>query len=52
MDKIVEKIEVLFKSSYEISDEMSEKIFVILFVCMCYFFEIVENNRNYDKVVF
>jgi len=50
MDKIVDKTEAPLKSSYEISDEMSEKIFVIPPARTRYLSEIAENNRNYDKV--
>ncbi|MEZ4816900.1 MAG: methylmalonyl-CoA mutase family protein [Flavobacteriaceae bacterium] len=50
MDKIVAKTSADLKSSYEISDEMSEKIFVIPPARTRYLSEIAENNRNYDKV--
>lgn len=40
-----------FNSSYEISDEMSEKIYVIPSQRIRYLSEIAENNRAYDKWV-
>ena len=40
-----------FNSSYEISDEMSEKIYVIPSQRVRYLSEIAENNRAYDKWV-
>ncbi len=49
MDELVEKTETNLKSSYEISDEMSEKIFVIPPARTRYLSEISENNRAYDK---
>ncbi|WP_339831129.1 methylmalonyl-CoA mutase family protein [uncultured Altibacter sp.] len=49
MDTIVEKTKVDLKSTYEISDEMSEKIFVIPPARTRYLSEIAENNRGYDK---
>ena len=49
MDKIVEKTNADLKSSFEISDEMSEKIFVIPPNKTRYLSEISENNRAYDK---
>ncbi|WP_111683462.1 methylmalonyl-CoA mutase family protein [Winogradskyella tangerina] len=49
MDKIVEKTEAELKSSFEISKEMSEKIFVIHPARTRYLSEIAENNRAYDK---
>jgi len=49
MDEIVEKTASDLKSSYEISDEMSEKIFVIPPARTRYLSEISENNRAYDK---
>lgn len=49
MDKLVEKTDTSLKSSYEISDEMSEKIFVIPPARTRYLSEISENNRSYDK---
>ncbi|MCA0133726.1 methylmalonyl-CoA mutase family protein [Winogradskyella alexanderae] len=48
MDKIVEKTDADLKSSYEISKEMSEKIFVIPPARTRYLSEIAENNRAYD----
>ncbi len=49
MDKIVEKTASDLKSDYKISDEMSEKIFVIPPARTRYLSEISENNRAYDK---
>jgi len=49
MDKLVEKTDADLKSTFEISDEMSEKIFVIPPNRTRYLSEIAENNRNYDS---
>jgi len=50
MDKIVEETETDdLKSTFEISKEMSEKIFVIPPSRVRYLSEISENNRAYDK---
>lgn len=49
MDKLVEKADSQLKSSFHISDEMSEKIFVIPPSRTRYLSEIAENNRAYDK---
>ncbi|WP_422105390.1 methylmalonyl-CoA mutase family protein [Winogradskyella sp.] len=49
MDKIVEKTEADLQSTFEISKEMSEKIFVIPPARTRYLSEIAENNRAYDK---
>ena len=49
MDKVVEKTGVDLKSSFEITKEMSEKIFVIPPSRTRYLSEIAENNRAYDK---
>ncbi|MBT8245360.1 MAG: methylmalonyl-CoA mutase family protein [Winogradskyella sp.] len=49
MDKIVEKTDFDLKSTFEISDEMSEKIFVIPPKRTRYLSEIAENNRAYDE---
>lgn len=51
MDKIVEKTGADLKSTYHISDEMSEKIYIIPPSRTRYLSEISENNRNYDKWV-
>ncbi|MDH5474633.1 MAG: cobalamin-dependent protein, partial [Cyclobacteriaceae bacterium] len=51
IDKIVEKTGVSLKSTFEITDEMSEKIFVIPPKRGRYLSEIAENNRSYDKKV-
>ena len=50
MDKLVEKTEADLKSTFEISKEMSEKIFVIPPARTRYLSEIAENNRAYDKI--
>ena len=49
MDKIVENTDSKLKSKFEISDEMSEKVFVIPPARTRYLSEIAETNRNYDK---
>jgi len=49
MDTLVEKAEAKLESSFTISDEMSEKIFVIPPARTRYLSEISENNRAYDK---
>src|SRR5690606_13825026 len=49
MDKLVEKAEADLNSTFEISKEMSEKIFVIPPSRTRYLSEISENNRAYDK---
>ena len=49
MDKLVEKTEADLESTFEISKEMSEKIFVIPPARTRYLSEIAENNRAYDK---
>ncbi|PKA82207.1 methylmalonyl-CoA mutase [Ulvibacter sp. MAR_2010_11] len=49
MDEIVEKTGSDLNSSYTISEEMSEKIFVIPPARTRYLSEISENNRGYDK---
>ena len=51
MDKLVEKTGIDLNSTFEISDEMSEKIFVIPPERTRYLSEISENNRHYDKWV-
>jgi methylmalonyl-CoA mutase len=51
MDKVVEKTGADLKSTFEISREMSEKIFVIPPHRTRYLSEIAENNRNYDEKV-
>ncbi len=48
MDKLVEKTDSELKSDFEISDEMSEKVFVIPPARTRYLSEIAENNRAYD----
>ncbi|MAZ28790.1 MAG: methylmalonyl-CoA mutase [Cytophagaceae bacterium] len=49
MDELVENTKADLKSSFEISDEMSEKIFVIPPARTRYLSEIAESNRHYDK---
>ncbi len=49
MDKIVEKTESDLKSTFKITREMSEKIFVIPPHRTRYLSEIAENNRKYDS---
>jgi len=49
MDKLVEKIDSDLKSTFTISNEMSEKIFVIPPSRTRYLSEIAESNRAYDK---
>jgi methylmalonyl-CoA mutase len=50
MDKIVEKTGSSLNSTFEITREMSEKIFVIPPHRTRYLSEIAENNRKYDAV--
>lgn len=49
MDIVVTKTGTDLNSSFEISDEMSEKIFIIPPARTRYLSEISENNRKYDK---
>ena len=49
MDILVSKTEAELKSSFEVTDEMSEKIYIIPPNRTRYLSEITENNRNYDK---
>ncbi|MFH6987568.1 methylmalonyl-CoA mutase family protein [Flavobacterium collinsii] len=49
MDKIVEKTQSELKSTFQITKEMSEKIFVIPPHRTRYLSEIAENNRSYDE---
>ncbi|KAA0208451.1 MAG: methylmalonyl-CoA mutase family protein [Ignavibacteria bacterium] len=49
MDKISDKANVNLKSTFEITDEMSEKIYVIPPGRVRYLSEITENNRKYNK---
>ncbi|MBS3738002.1 methylmalonyl-CoA mutase family protein [Mesohalobacter halotolerans] len=51
MDCMEDKATSELKSSYEISDEMSEKIYIIPPKRTRYLSEIVENNRSYDEDV-
>ncbi|MAW96519.1 MULTISPECIES: methylmalonyl-CoA mutase family protein [unclassified Leeuwenhoekiella] len=48
MDELATKTQTNLESSFEISDEMSEKIFVIPPARTRYLSEIAENNRSYD----
>jgi methylmalonyl-CoA mutase len=50
MDKIVEKTDSNLVSTFEITREMSEKIFVIPPHRTRYLSEIAENNRSYDEI--
>ena len=50
MDKVVEKTGADLKTTFAITREMSEKIFVIPPHRTRYLSEIAENNRNYDAV--
>jgi len=49
MDKIVEKTQANLKSSFKITNEMSEKIYIIPPSRTRYLSEISETSRNYDK---
>jgi isobutyryl-CoA mutase len=49
IDKISEKTGAELKSSFEITKEMSEKIYIIPPQRTRYLSEITENNRNYDS---
>lgn len=49
MDTIVNKTKAELKSTFTISNEMSEKIFIIPPARTRYLSEIAENNRAYDK---
>lgn len=51
MDKIVDRTGADLQSTFEITKEMSEKIFVIPPARTRYLSEIAENNRAYDKKV-
>ncbi|TAL62961.1 MAG: methylmalonyl-CoA mutase [Bacteroidetes bacterium] len=51
MQKISEKTGVKFQSKLAISDEMSEKLFIIPPSRIRYLSEISENNRSYDQWV-
>ena len=51
MDEVVAKTKADLNSTFEITDEMSEKIFVIPPNRTRYLSEIAENNRSYDKWV-
>ncbi len=51
MDELVKKADSKLISNYKISEEMSEKIFVIPPARVRYLSEISENNRNYDAKV-
>jgi len=49
MDEVVKKTGADLQSTFEITDEMSEKVFVIPPNRTRYLSEIAENNRAYDK---
>ena len=49
MDEVVEKTKADLKSKYKITNEMSEKVYVIPPARTRYLSEISENNRAYDK---
>jgi methylmalonyl-CoA mutase len=49
IDKLVEKTGAGLKSTFRISNEMSEKVFIIPPKRTRYLSEIAENNRSYDK---
>ncbi len=49
MDKLVEKAGADLKSTFQISEEMSEKIFIIPPSRIRYLSEISESNRTYDN---
>lgn len=49
MDEVVVKTKADLNSTFEITDEMSEKVFVIPPKRTRYLSEIAENNRAYDK---
>ena len=51
MDKVVEKTGATLRSTFTISREMSEKIFVIPPHRTRYLSEIAESNRKYDEIV-
>nr|WP_299384548.1 methylmalonyl-CoA mutase family protein [Allomuricauda sp.] len=51
MDTLVEKTKAPLVSSYEVSNEMSEKIYIIPPVRTRYLSEIAESNRAYDATV-
>ncbi|WP_017731494.1 methylmalonyl-CoA mutase family protein [Nafulsella turpanensis] len=51
IDKLAEKTGANLKSTFEITNEMSEKIFIIPPKRTRYLSEIAESNRNYDKTV-
>jgi len=51
LDKIEEKAGTNFNSTYTISNEISEKIYIIPPKRIRYLSEISENNRSYDKWV-
>ncbi|MGB1317942.1 MAG: cobalamin-dependent protein, partial [Flavobacteriales bacterium] len=49
MDEVVAKTKAELNSTFEITDEMSEKVFVIPANRTRYLSEIAESNRGYDK---
>jgi len=48
---LIERCSLNWTSSYEITDEMSEKIYIIPPDRTRYLAEIVENNKRYDAFV-
>ena len=51
IDRLAEKTGADLKSNFQVTDEMSEKIYIIPPARTRYLSEISENNRNYDKWV-
>ncbi len=51
MDKLVEKTQANLQSQFEVTNEMSEKVFIIPPARTRYLSEISENNRGYDAWV-
>ena len=51
MDALKEKVNADLSSSFETSDEMSEKIYIIPPKRIRYLSEIADNNRDYDQWV-
>jgi methylmalonyl-CoA mutase len=51
MDQVVERTQAPLHSTYTITDEMSEKVFIIPPARTRYLSEISENNRSYDSWV-
>ena len=51
LEKLVEKTDTDLHSTFKVSDEMSEKVYIIPPSRTRYLSEIAENNRSYDKTV-